>query len=537
MTKAKARISANKAAAPARLKRAQMRYLRGDASGVLAQRVVSNRAGSEDVRTSALRASALATDFLHNSGWIAGACDQVITDTIGEGLRINYKPDLSKFEYSDKEAREFAQEVERKFRAYAENPKEVDLAGEKTLAEMDDGVCRYFLSKGEAFGVFSYLGARERQRYGIESGTKVTLVSPRLLKWETNKLIGLQDGIFKDQNGRHTGYRFMREDSEGLYGLSDHDIPAHNRAGLCNVVQLLDRSENPDASRGVPLLTAVLNNLGYQEQLGNATLATALSQAIMAATVKSPDASREVFEAFQVLDDDEELANGLKDLWTARLEQLAGSEINLSSGVRVNHLAPGEEFELHSSKTPNPHYVAFFQNLLREVARRIGVTASNMTMDHKGETYSSVRMAYASIWPIVKRRRNRVVAPLTKTVFANWLDEQIGRGLIAFRGGYEAFRANRTYLSQVEVLGPAAPSADDEKAERARKLRLQNGVTSLRRECSREGLDYDLLLQERIEERDQLVEADLPVPFEPAKGGDGGPNGGAVQGERDAKKS
>jgi lambda family phage portal protein len=501
--------------------RSTMRYLGGDPSGVLAKRSAPIRSGSEDVRAAAARASALATDFMHNSGWIAGAVDQVITDTIGEGLKINYKPDLSKLGYDKKEEKEFAELVEKEFRAYANNPLEVDLAGQKKLAEMDDGVCRIYATKGEAYGVFSFMSPAERKKYGIRTGTKVSLVSPHKLKWETSQLIGLEDGIFKDDNGRHLKYRFQRKGKIG--GLVDHDVDAFDGLGLRQVVQLMDRSENPDASRGVPLMTAVLNNMSFQEQLGNATLATALAQAIMAATVKSPDASEDIFQAFQALDgsDNEDIGEDLANLWRSRLEALQEGTINLSDGVRVNHLAPGEEFELHSSKTPNPHYVSFFQNLLREVARRIGATASSVTMDHTGATYSSVRMEYATIWPIVTRRRDRVVAPLTKVTFANWLDEEIAEGRLPFKGGYTAFRANREQISQVDVLGPAQPTADDDKKESARKKRLENGVSSVRRECSLDGVDYDQIQREIDEEIEDFKKQGRMHPSEKVQGGSG----------------
>ncbi len=500
--------------------RSTMRYLRGDPSGTLAKRSVSIRAGSEDVRAAAARASALATDFMHNSGWIAGAIDQVITDTIGNGLTYNYKPDLSKLGYDEKEAKDFAAIVEKDFRAYANNPLEVDLAGEKKLSEMDDANVRIHACKGEAYGVYSFLSPTERKKYGIKTGTKVTLVSPSRLKWESNQIVGLEDGIFKDENGRHLKYRFQRKAKLGSW--EDHDVDAFDGAGLRQVVQLMDRSENPDASRGVPLLTSVLNNINYQEQLGNATLATALAQAIMAATVKSPDASQEIFQAFQTLDDEyEDIGEDLADLWRSRLEALQEGTINLTDGVRINHLAPGETFELHSSKTPNPHYKEFFQNLLREVARKIGATASSVTMDHTGATYSSVRMEYASIWPVVTRRRDRVVAPLTKVTFANWLDETIAEGRLSFKGGYEAFRANREQVSQIDVLGPAQPTADDEKKEKARKLRLENSVTSVRRECALDGVDYDQIQKDVEEERKQFASSGRKHPSEKVQGGDG----------------
>ena len=57
--------------------------------------------------------------------------------------------------------------------------------------------------------------------------------------------------------------------------------------------------------------------------------------------------------------------------------------------------------------------------------------------------------------------------------------EEIGEGRIPFKGGYEAFEANRDRVSWAQWQGPAKPSADDLKSAKASSERLENGTSSI----------------------------------------------------------
>lgn len=67
-----------------------------DRVGVLNMRRAVLRDVKQDIARSADRAFALALDFMHNSGWIAGAADQIITDMIGTEIKLNAHPDVSR---------------------------------------------------------------------------------------------------------------------------------------------------------------------------------------------------------------------------------------------------------------------------------------------------------------------------------------------------------------------------------------------------------------------------------------------------------
>ncbi|GGF56647.1 hypothetical protein GCM10007301_15410 [Azorhizobium oxalatiphilum] len=523
------------------------RYLRDDRSGTLSMRRAVTRDGFIDVRQAAGRASALALDFLHNCGWIAGIADQVIVDTVGTELKLNLRPDLTRLGYDEKERSTWCRLVEGEWRRYSWNPAECDLAGKSTIPEMLDGAMRHYLAYGEGFGVLSYLSAADRARYRIATGTKATLVAPHRLPARTSEMEGLQDGIFHDANGRPTHFRFRRRE-DGFE--RDMDIAARDEAGIAQVLHVMDRGANPGAYRGISPMAPIFKVIAQYDQLADATLATALLQTIFAATIKSPEPSENAFKALQTLGDTDPPAawdgtdaewraqvsgvvSDLIDVWGQRIEALKSGGIDLSETARIGHLGPGEELVFHTAQTPGSAYQPFSANLKREAARCIGVTATSASMDFNGATYSSVRMEAATIWPLAVRRRERIPAPLAQGIMEAWLDEMIATGRIPFKGGYRAFAANRDKVCWSEWQGPAAPTADDFKSANAAAVRLEKGLSSLSDECALGGKDWEETARQRARERTVIVEElGLPDPFQRMSGG-AGPDGAAADGRRE----
>ncbi|MBX5015942.1 phage portal protein [Rhizobium lentis] len=502
-----------------------MRYLDRDRTGVLAMRRAIRRDGRVDVREAAARASALAFDFMQNSGWIAGACDQMIVDTIGTELKLNARPDLSRLGYSDKERSDWCKLVEGAWRRYSWDPRECDLAGKATIPEMCDGIMRYFIGGGEGFGIVSFLGEQARKRYGIKTGTKVSIVSPHRVPNVTREFEGLDGGIFHDANGRPTHCRFKRRDG----GLDvDYDLAFNLPNGLPQVIHVLDRGDNPDSPRGISIMAPILKVIAQSDQLADATLATALLQTIFAAVIRSPEPSEEAFQAIQTLADTNgiegggELVQDFVDVWGARFEALKAGGVNLADTSRIAHLGPGEELDFKTASTPGSQYIPFSKNLQREMARRLGITIESFSMDFTAATYSSVRVATSTVFPIAQRRRERIAAPFCQAIYENWLDEQIATGSIPFKGGYRAFAANRDKVCWAEWQGPAKPSADDYKSANAAKIRLETGVSSLADEAAEYGRDWEETAAQRERELKVLTEKGLPNPFERMTGG-GGP--------------
>lgn len=503
--------------APARAKPGA-RWFRDTSSGVLASRqgwLVDNR---DDVRRVWDRVAATALDLIQNSGRLRGACDQVLADTLGTGLKLSYRPDLRALGYDEAETASFVREVEARWKRYAEDPTEADLRGKFTLHQQVDVALRHFIGYGEAVGIIDFLPPAARRSYGITTGTKFLLVPPHRLVRDTVEMIGLHSGVMHDPNGRPVAYRFkMRETGFDV----TRDYQARDVTGRTLVVHVFEPWDATDV-RGISVLASALRTQIQAEKLGDATLETAILQTVFAATLASPEPSKDAFEALNMLEGADgapaELLDEFMGYFGAALDKAAEGTVRLD-GSRISHLAPGEKLELHTAPTPGSQYLPFSQDLRRELARAIGVTYESFTLDFSRATYSSVRMGNASIWPVVMRRRDRIAAPIYQAVFESWLDEQIATGAVSLRGGYAAFLGNRAALEYATWQGPAKPSADDAKSAKAAETRLLSGVSTLEYECAEHGLDWRDVVRQRAVEAAALDEAGLPSPFERQQGG------------------
>jgi len=514
------------------------RYLRDTAQGALSQRAASLVTHQDEVTRAWDRIAALALDFIQNSGRLKGAVDQVLADTVGVELRLNARPNLSALGYDQAETVAWARLVEQRWRRWSWTPAECDFRGRLTVPQMVDVALRHQIAYGEAIGLMAFWDRPTRAQYGITTGTKFCLIPPHRLVRETNEWRRLHAGVWLDENGRPTGYR-VRERRAGFD--QDMDYAARDAAGRPQVIHVFDPWDADD-TRGVSVLASAMRTHAYAEQLGDATLTTAVLQTVFAATLTSPNPSIEAFEAIQALaEEDPALSGEFVDFFAAKMEA-ATEGVHFGAAGQVSHMGPGEKLELLTAQTPHNNYLPFSADLRREMARAIGTTYSAFSMDHSDATYSSVRMETASIWPVVLRRRERIAAPIKQSIFESWLDEEIGEGRIPLRGGYRAFQAHRDDICWAEWQGPARPTADDKKSAQAATERLQNGTSYLGLECAEHGLSVEDVVEQRQRERDLFLAAGLGDPFAPRPSGAAatptatdGEEDGTGTGKKDAK--
>lgn len=490
------------------------RYMRDTKSGVIASRIAPLTSHRDDVRRSWQRAAGLAMDLIQNSGLLKGAVDQVLADTVGVGLTCTPDPDLTGLGYDDAEKAALIRTIKRRWRAYWQAPRECDMRGKLTGAQMVDIALRWSIAYGETTGVFDYFDPARRARYGIETGTKLCLYPPNRLVQDTNEFERLFQGVRHDENGRPIAYRFQTSTS----GLREtRDFAAFDRDGRPAVMHIFDPMDSEDV-RGISKLAPVFRKYLQIEMLEDATQQMAILQTLLAITLTSEAPSQDAYEALEVLkesDGGRGYAQEYLEFLSSQLERAADSRISVGADPQVSHLAPGEKLSLETANVPGRDFLPFRGAMLRDVARTIGATYGGVTMDYSAATYASVRMEIASIWPVVMRRREREAAPVCQMVYANWLDEEIGEGRIAFRGGYRAFRANRARVSVAGWQGPARPTADDQKAAKGATERLANGTSSLDIETGDLGIDADALFEQRQREHDRYVQAGMQSPYAP----------------------
>ncbi|MBB3608660.1 phage portal protein [Rhizobium sp. BK602] len=511
-------------------------YLRDTRSGVIATRQTVLREHRDEIRRVWDRTAALAMDMIQNSGRLKGACDQIIADTVGVELTLNPQPDLSALGYNDAERRDWIALVKRRWKQWAWNRAECDFRGKLTIPQMADIGLRYWIAFGESLPMIAHMSDADQRRYGIGTSTKMLMVPPTRLVRDTQEALGLYQGVFHDANGRADAYRF-RWRRDGM--TVTEDMPVRDALGQSLIEHIFDPMDATDV-RGISLLAPTFRRYIQHEMLDDATLQTFILQTLYAVTLTSDAPSADAFEALEVLkeaapDAGAAFVGDFADYLKARMDRAMESRISIGADPTVSHLAPGEELNFRSASVPGGEYMPFSTSLSRDTARAMGITLGGLTMDHSDATYSAVRMETSSIWPVVQRRRDRIAAPHYQLAYENLLDEDIYTGRIPFKGGYEAFAANRDRVCWALWQGPAKPTADDQKSAKASSERIVNGTTTLAHECAELGLDPEEVFEQRMLEHQRYVDAGMPSPFErgmpsdPVIADEGSKTGGASQ--------
>jgi capsid protein len=487
-------------------------YLRDSRSKILSTRGTVLRDHRDEVRIAWRRAAGLAMDIIQNSGRLRGVVDQVIADTVGVELILNPVPDLSGLGYSKQETDVFVRMLKAEWKHWAWSPRECDLRGKLTVPQMVDIAIRHDIVYGEALMLMDYMPAGLRRRYGIASGTKMCLTTPTALVQDSSEFEGLYQGVVHDENSRPVAYRL----SEKRDGISEkRDYRAYDGAGRQMVAHVFDPIDSNDV-RGISRLVAAFREYLQWEILVDTTIQAQILQTVFAQVLTSEKPSAEAFEALEALGENQEtkeLRDQFRDFFLASMDKAAESEISVGSDPKLSHLAPGEKLELMSTGIPGPQFLPVSTELQRGMARAIGVSAAAFTMNYEGATYSSTRMEGASLHPVVTRRRDRSAAPICQIGFEHRVDELIGTGRLPFKGGYEAFRANRDKALWAQWQGPAKATADDQKSAKAASERLINGTSTLDMECAEIGADAEEVFERRVYWHRRYVEEGMPSPF------------------------
>ena len=492
-------------------------YMRGDRSLVMAGWTPALRDAQDDVSEAWDRAAARATDAIHNSGWLAGAIDQCVANTVGTGLRLKPMPENSLFGMSDADARAWARDVEIRWGLYAGSAQECDIRGQHNFGKIQGMAFRSWLATGE---ILAELPARKRPWNVCE--TKVRLLPSTRLSRKSETTRRLINGVYTDPDGMPIGYLATRKDP--LLGTVEYDVAARDRFGRPRVMHIF--SGPAETYRGIGPLTPALQVARQFDQLADATLTASILQAVFAASIEGDTPTEEVLAGLLTQKEQAQLHLAGISPFEAFMDMQAGyydaSPINLGVNGRIAHLFPGQELKFNRAQGPGPDYEAFVKMLLREIARCLGLLYESYSGDYTASTYASLNAATAEIHQITKARREHVVVPFCQPVYEAWLEEEILTGRVAFPGGYDGFLANRAAACRADWRGPPRPQGDDLKLAKAHQVWEQMGVMSHAMIASDLGVDIEDVYAQRALEKEMREEYDLPDPMAAQNGMGGG---------------
>ncbi len=510
------------AAMPAPAPRPSSAYMRGGRNLVFANWRPAVRESQTDISVAWDQAAARVTDAIHNSGWLAGAIEQAVANTVGTGLRLKVAPENSLFGMAPAEARAWGRMVEARFGLWADRKDECDIRAMLTFGEMQAAGFKSWLATGEVLAGLPY-----RKQPWNTSGTKVRLLSPARLKRQTSAFERLVDGVYTDTEGMPLAYLTTRKTPHGF--TEDYRVAARDRMGRPNVVHVF--TGLPETHRGISPMVPALQVARQFDQLSDATLTAAILQTMFAATITGEAPTEETVEGLMSPQEFAQFKAGggstMEAFMLANSAYYDGTTFDTSINGRVAHLFPGQQLDFKTVQAPGIQFEAYVKMILRELCRCLGMLYESGTGDYTSATYASLNAGTAEVYKVTQARRKAILVPFVQPVYEAWLEEEIFDGRIPFPGGYEAFLANRAAACRAEWFGTPRPQGDDLKLAKAHEVWRRLGVVSDQMIANDLGVDIEDVYEQRAREAELRAEYNLPEPEMMAA--NGGTAGGAAE--------
>lgn len=504
-------------------------YMRGGRHITFAGWNPSLRPAQDDISASWDKAAARVTDAVHNSGWLSGAIEQAVANTVGGGLRLKVSPENSIFGMSKADARAWGRMVEARFGLWADRQQECDVQGLRTFGQAQETAFRSWIATGEILAGLPY----KRTPWNT-SGTKFRLISPHRLKRKTSTMERMVDGVYTDADGMPVAYLTTRKDQWG--SDQDYIVRARDTQGRPNVIHVF--TGMAETHRGISPMVPALQLTRQFDQLSDATLTAAILQTMFAATITGDAPTEEVIEGLLSPQEFAQFKASGGSPMEAFLEASGafydGTTFDSSINGRVAHLFPGQALDFKTAQLPGIQFEAFVKIILREISRCLGMLYESATGDYTGATYASLNTGTAEIYKVTQARRKAILVPFCQPIYEAWLEEEIFEGRVQFPGGYEAFTANRAAACRAEWFGTPRPQGDDLKLAKAHEIWRRLGVVSDQMIANDIGVDIEDVYAQRAIEADLRREYELPepemmgagggAPVAPDDGGDEGPD-------------
>lgn len=455
-------------------------------------------------------------DLVRNDGLAAGGITRILDNTVGASLRLSANPDYRALaartgnrKFDSVWAEEYRRTVEALWRGYADDiGRYGDVSRQLTVSQQMRLALRHKLIDGDSLVVNYWMP--ERVGYGkADYATAFMVVDPDRLSNPFQMVDSkyMRGGVEIDDYGVPIAYhirkahqndwynsvesmdweRVLREDEDG-WNRVIHDFE-HDRAGQ---------------NRGVGVFTPVLARFKMLARYYGVELQAATIAATFGTYVTSPYDPAQVAEA---LDNTDELSayQGMRADWHEERPAML-------SGARIPTLAPGESITSVGAAHPHNGFGEFASEMSRTFAAAAGISAEQITQDWSKTNYSSARAALLESWKTLTRRNTEFKIGTATPMFASWLHEAMDRNDLPLPNGAPDFMEARTAYSRCDWLGVARGWVDPVKEKQGAILGMDGGLSTLKRECAEQGLDYEEVIQQRAVEVAQFREAGLPPP-------------------------
>lgn len=442
-------------------------------------------------------------DLVRNHGVARGGIQTLVDNVVGTGFRLQAKPDATALGWTPEKARQWARDVESKWRTFANSP-DFDAGRQLNFDSMTSLVFRTVMVSGEALAIPMWLN-----RPGARYRTCLMMVDPdRMMSPYGMSDDKVRSGVEIGLYGEPQAYWILKKHPNDLMGVNFaanefERIPARNKFGRLKVLHIHEK-ERTGQTRGKPIMSSIISDFKMLDHYQRNELKAAVVNSLVAAFVESPMGPEQLLDMF----------GGAANPGQAYLNDRAQWEAQLQGGAIIP-MYPGDKLSSFNPGRPSSAYKDFLEIKFREAGVGIDLPYELFMKDFSKTTYSSARAALLEAWRSFKSRRKWLKSYWCQPNYELWFEEAVARGEIEAPN----FDEMRHFYCRAEWIGDGSGQIDPLKETQSAEKRIQIGISSLAHECAEHGRDWEEVMEQRAAEAARAKELGLPMPWEINQGG------------------
>ena len=449
-------------------------------------------------------------DITRNNGYAAGAKQTLVDSIIGARWRLMPMPNWSALGITFQQALDWAAAVEPKWRAYAEDPGcWIDASRWQRFSGLLRTQFTTWFGTGEHFSVAKWLP--ERVMPGkAHYATCLQLIDPDRVSnpFGAPELPDQRMGVQLGEHGEAVGYHIREAhpmDFPNAYKAMRWDyVPRETWWGRPVVLHGLE-IEREGNVRGKPPLAAIVESFRLQDVYERYEALGAILNAVYSAVIETdfgstPEAVEDMLglaaRPGHLLDPSDDTRRVMRH-----------------NGVEIPVMDPGFHLQFKSPARPaGAQFDAFEAAVLRRIAAGIGLSYEQISRDYSRTNYSSARASLLEAWKFMQGRSEFFQTSFADPVYALWLEEAINKGEIETPKGAPNFYEAKSEWTECSWIGPGRGWIDPVKEVTASVMKMDAGISTLRKEAAEQGEDWREIAEERAYEAAFLKRLGLTQP-------------------------
>lgn len=394
-----------------------------------------------------------------NNTYAKGLVLTFASDIIGTGPRIQLRSPLN-----SKLSPKWETRIETAFAEWAE---------ETCLAEKLTTLAQAKTGDGEAFGLMVYNPA-------LESPVKFELVPIECdritASFEMNSRPNCIDGVIIDNIGNPVAYEYM-EEHPGDTSSTKASLAQWRRVDARWVVHWF-RKDRPEQHRGISEIAPALPLFAQLRRYTLATIAAAETAADYAAILYTDNPATQT---------------AVKAVPFDCVEIAKRTMTVLPDGWKMGQFNPEQ---------PVTTYAEFKREVLGEIARCLQVPVNVISGDSSHHNYASGRLDHQTYHRAIRVNQHQCARVVLNKLFREWIKEY----------SLSLGQSDRKFDSlKAEWFFDGFEHVDPKKEADAQAVRLASLTTGLAREYAKQGLDWEVELEQIARERAKMKELGIAM--------------------------